>query len=94
MLTETPDVFLRDFGVPCTSGGQAFTGILDTPDETLNMAGVNLLSTMYTLLIKTASVQLASLASGSSLVAGGTTFVVRDVLLQDDGLFTTLTLSK
>ena len=94
MLTETPDVFLRDFGVPCTAGGQAFTGILDTPDETLNMAGINLLSTMYTLLIKTASVAAAGITSGVSLVAGGTSFVVRDVVLQDDGLFTSLTLSK
>lgn len=94
MLTETPDVFLRDFGVPCTAGGVAFTGILDSPDETLNMAGVNVLSTMYTLLIKTASVPLAGITSGCNLVAGTTSFVVRDVMLQDDGLFTMLTLSK
>lgn len=94
MFAEQPDVFLRDFGVPCTSGGQSFTGILATPDETSSMAGVNVLSTMYTLLIKTSSGSLAGITSGGNLVAGTISFVVRDVMLQDDGLFTLLTLSK
>lgn len=94
MFAETPDVFLRDFGVPCTASGVAFTGILDTPDETFNQAGVNVQSTMYTLLIKTTSATLAGITSGGNLVAGASNFVVRDVALQDDGLFTLLTLSK
>ncbi len=45
MIAEGLDVFLADFGVVCTSGGQTFKGLLDTPDETLNMGGVNILST-------------------------------------------------
>ena len=34
---------MRDFGKPCFANGHAFTGILDAPDDTLNMGGVNVL---------------------------------------------------
>lgn len=94
MFAENPDVFLRDFGVPCVANGQAFTGILDTPDETLNMAGVNMLSTMYTLTVKTSATTAAALASNTAVTANGIAFVVRDVMLEDDGVFTKLTLSR
>ena len=65
MFAENPAVFLRDFGVPCVANGRSFTGILDTPDETMNMVGVNVLSTMYTLLVKTADQAAAGIASGA-----------------------------
>lgn len=94
MFAENPDVFLRDFGVPCSANGQTFTGILDTPDETLNMAGVNMLSTMYTLTVKTSAATAAALASGTAITVNASAFVVRDVMLEDDGVFTKLTLSK
>lgn len=94
MFAEQPDAFLRDFGVPCTAAGRSFTGILDTPDEGLSMAGVNVLSTMYTLVMTTADQVAAGITSGSGIAVNGVAYVVRDVLLQDDGTFTQLNLSR
>lgn len=94
MFTENTDVFLRDFGVPCSCGAFNFTGILNKPDETLAAAGVNVLSTMYLLECKTVDVVSASIISGSNITVDGQAFVVRDVLSVDDGVFNHLTLSK
>lgn len=93
MLTENPDVFLQDFGVMCSSGGRAFMGLLDTPDETLNMGGINLISTMYVLAVKSTDVAQSAIVTGSAITVGGKPYVVRDVLQQDDGVFSNLTLS-
>ena len=94
MFSENTGVFLKDFGVPCTAGAYAFTGILNVPDDTLSMGGVNVLSTMYLLIVKTSDVQGGAIASGSSLTVNAQAFVVRDVLSVDDGVFSHLTLSK
>lgn len=93
MLTENPDVFLQDFGVMCSSGGRAFMGLLDTPDETLNMGGINLISTMYVLAVKSTDVAQSAIVTGSAITVGGKPYIVRDVLQQDDGVFSNLTLS-
>jgi len=95
MLTENLGLFLADFGQPCvaTATSYAFTGILDTPDESMTMAGVAVLSTMYQLTARSSDVQAAGIASGAAITVGARPFVVRDVMLQDDGAFTTLTLS-
>lgn len=94
MFIEDPSVFMADFGLPCTCGAYAFTGILNTPDETMNMGGVNIISTMYELLTASANVAAGAITSGVSLGVNGQAFTVRDVLLGDDGLFTRLSLSK
>ena len=94
MFTENLNVFLRDFGVPCACGAYAFTGVLDLPDDTLNMGGVNVLSTMYVLMCKASDVLAGGIASSSSITVNGAAFVVRDVLSLDDGAFNHLTLSK
>lgn len=94
MFTESPAVFLRDFGVPCTIGAYAFTGILDAPDDTLSMGGVNVLTTMYALTVQASDVQAAAIASGVTVTVNGVAFTVRDVLSMDDGAFNHLTLSK
>ncbi|GLT20789.1 hypothetical protein GCM10007933_02410 [Zoogloea oryzae] len=94
MIAEGLDVFLADFGVVCTSGGQTFKGLLDTPDETLNMGGVNILSTMYVCTVKTDDATAAGLVSGCAIAVGGVAYLVRDVLLVDDGAFSHVTLSK
>lgn len=94
MFAEGLDTFLADFGLPCVANGRSFTGILDTPDETMNMAGVNVLSTMYACTVKTSDVQAAVLVSGNTITVNGQAFVVRDVMLTDDGAFSNLLLSK
>jgi hypothetical protein len=91
---EDLDAFMGDFGVACSKGGTAFTGVLDTPDETLNLGGVNMLSTMYALQVKTVTATALSIATGDTLTVGGGTYIVRDVMLEDDGAFSKLTLSK
>ena len=93
-FTENLAVFFADFGVPCSVGAVNFTGILDRPDETLSLAGVNVLSTMYQLAAQTSDVQAAGVVSGTAITMGGQAYVVRDVLLLDDGAVTSLTLSK
>ncbi|MEY8688329.1 MAG: hypothetical protein AB9M53_00435 [Leptothrix sp. (in: b-proteobacteria)] len=94
MFSENLDVFLKDFGLPCTAAGRSFTGILDQPDETMSMAGVNVLSTMYLCTVKTSDAQASALVTGAAITVNGTAFVIRDVMLDDDGVFTRLTLSK
>ena len=94
MFVEDPSVFMADFGKPCTCGAYTFTGILSTPDETLNMGGVNIISTMYELLLPSSDVQAGAIVSGISISVSGQAYTVRDVLLADDGLFSRLQLSK
>ena len=77
----------------CSSGGRAFMGLLDTPDETLNMGGINLISTMYVLAVKSTDVAQSAIVTGSAITVGGKPYIVRDVLQQDDGVFSNLTLS-
>ena len=94
MFTESLDIFLADFGVPCAANGRNFTGLLDEPDETLNMAGVNVLSTMYSCRVKTSDSLAASLASGSAITVNAVAYVIRDVVLLEDGAFTHLSMSR
>jgi hypothetical protein len=92
-FADLPDVYLKDFGVPCLSGAYAFLGIFDKPDETMNMAGVNVESTMYTLLVKTSDVAAGAIVGGGAITVAGTPYAIRDIFMQDDGLFSQLTLS-
>ena len=94
MFAENLSVFTRDFGQLCTANGRTFTGILDAPDDTLNMGGVNVLSTMYVLQTPAADVLAAGIVSGTDITVSGVPFVVRDVLSLEDGAFNQLTLSK
>lgn len=94
MFAENTAVFLREFGVPCQCGMYAFKGILNLPDDTLNMAGVNVLSTMYELIVQNSDVLGGSLASGVNITVNGVAYVIRDVLSVDDGVFNHITLSK
>lgn len=101
MFSESPGVFLADFGCPCTCGAYPFTGTLDAPDDTLSMGGVNQISTMYVLEVLTSDVVAAGIQTGSTIVVDATsmglgvlTFCVRDVLAIDDGVFKHLTLQK
>jgi hypothetical protein len=94
MFGENLDIFLRDFGAPCTVAGQPITGILNQPDDQMLMAGVNILSTMYALTVKTADVTAQLIKSKTVILINTVSYEVRDVMLQDDGSFTILTLSK
>jgi hypothetical protein len=91
VFAENLDVFLRDFGTVCVASSRIFLGLLDTPDETLSMGGVNVLSTNFLLTVK--APDAVGLATGSTIVVQGHAYAVRDVLQQDDGAFVQITLS-
>lgn len=95
--TFTDDLaeFFLDFSVPCVAAnGHRFNALLDTPDESMSMAGVHVLSTMYLITAQTSDTTAAALATGVSLTVDGNTYTVRDVLLQSDGALTQVTLSR
>lgn len=95
MYAQDLDVFFTGLdAASCTANGFGFRGLLDTPDESLNQFGVNVLSTMYVLTCKSSDVASAGIASGAAITVGAAAYVVRDVMLVDDGAITHLTLSK
>lgn len=94
MIDEFPDEFIQDFGVPCSKGGDSFTALFDMPDQNLVLGGINVQSTEYALVAKTEDVQRLAIVAGDDLAVDGNPFVVREVSLVDDGVFTRITLSR
>jgi riboflavin synthase alpha subunit len=94
MFAENLDVFLGDFGVPCTAGGQSFLGLLDQPGEVMGLGQTEAVSIAYVLTVKTSAATAANLRSGSSVTANGVAYTVRERLPEDDGAFTRFTLRK
>lgn len=89
---ETPAAFLADFGVPCVAGAVNFTGILDAPDEVIDMPRAGVQSRQYELLYRTSAV---TLARGGALTVDGVAFTVREAPRQvDDGVFSRVVLTK
>ena len=70
------------------------TGAEKLNNETMNMAGVNVMSTMYVCTIKTSDGLTASLASGTAITVNAAAYVIRDVVLLEDGSFTQLAMSR
>ena len=88
--TTTQAVYLNEFGVSCTSGGTTGLGILEQPDQIL--AGDMIISTEYELTAKTSD--FGSLLSGASITVDGSSYTVRDVRKENDGVFCRLSLSN
>jgi hypothetical protein len=80
---DIPDVFLRDFGLPIQFGSARAKGILDMPTEIV--AGGMVLTTDYSLTYRTSD--LPGLEYGSTVTVDGLQYTVREVRLQDDGVF-------
>lgn len=87
-------VFARLANAEAVVAGQVVFGLFSTPDENLNMGGINIISTMYELLLPTSIVQSGALATGSSITVNGLAYEVRDVMLADDGFYSRISLSK
>lgn len=94
MFTENLDVFLQDFGVTVTAGGQTFLGLLDQPGEMLGLGSIDAVSIAYVLTVKSHDASNAGLRGGVQLVADGRTYTVKERLPDDDGAFCRLTLRK
>jgi len=89
-MLEFPDAFLADFGVVVTDGSTTAKGILDMPSEVI--AGGMVITTDYALTVKSSA--FPTLKYEDSLTVGGAAYVVREVKLQDDGVFSIVYLSK
>ena len=89
MKFET-DVFLKDFGISVVWGRYSGLGILDMPTEII--AGGMVLTTDYHLTVKTAD--FPGIDNGQTITADGKSYVVREARMLDDGIFTTIFVSK
>lgn len=85
-----PDVFLSDFGLDVVHGSIKVKGILDMPTEVI--AGGMVLTTDYALTFRTAD--LPTLKFNDALTVDGKAYTVREVRLQDDGVFSIAYLQK
>lgn len=98
MIDENLGIFLKDFGVACSSGATPFVAIVDAPGQMLTMGGVQVQTDDYSLVMQTSDVQAAGLVQGVAVnVLAGThagAYVVRDPLMLEDGAFSVVTLSK
>ena len=83
MIDELPDLYLADFGLPCSKGSTTFIGILDTPDAVLDIGGAPTMSTQYDLTLKTADATAIGLAGNDRLTVNGAAFKVREIYLLD-----------
>lgn len=90
MITESPAVFLNDFGVAVSDGTVTGKGILDMPSEII--AGGMVLTTDYQLTVLAS--QFGGKLYGDALTVGGVAYTVKECRLQDDGTFATIFLSK
>lgn len=89
-LTETPSVFMQDFGVPVVFGSYTTTGVLDSPDE--DVVTGHSVSRQYALTYQTAA--LPGLGNGSVITVSGITHTVLFTHATDDGIFSSARLSR
>lgn len=91
-FAEDTSAFLADFGLPCVAGSTSFRGVLNQPDELLNLQRVHVHSRQYELVYRSADVDLARV---QALTVDGQAYTVREAPRQvDDGVFCKVLLSK
>jgi hypothetical protein len=97
MFTEDLVPFLADFSQSCSAGAVQFMGLLDQPDELMQMQRGTTLrasahSSEYELTYATAHV---TLTRGLPVTVAGIAYSVREAPRQiDDGVFSVVTLSR
>jgi hypothetical protein len=92
MFDEDLDAFQDDFDVACSQGTSEFLGKLNMPDNVFDLGGMSIQSAEYSLEFRSDAVLLVP---GDTVVVAGVTYLVRrapDKL--DDGVFSTVKLSK
>lgn len=91
-FTEDTATFLADWGVPCQAGAVSFVGMLDQPDELMNLQRVAVHSRQYDLTYRTADVELSR---EDAVTVNGQAYKVREAPRQiDDGAFSRVLLTK
>lgn len=89
-MNEDLDLFMMDFGVPCSSGTVSSLGILDMPSQVV--ADGMVLTTDYKLTVK--SSDFGGLLYGDPITVNGVNYQVREAMKIDDGQLTELMLTK
>lgn len=90
MITESPAVFLNDFGVVVTDGATTGKGILDMPSEII--AGGMVLTTDYVLTVRAS--EFGAKKYNDALTVAGVAYTVKECRTIDDGTFAQIYLSK
>jgi hypothetical protein len=93
-MDEDLDAFLEDHGKPCRAGATDFLGILDQPDQDLDLGKASTTSTMYVLTVKSSVVAQVPLRNGTHITVDGVAYIARHPLQLDDGAFTQFNLTK
>jgi len=92
MMQEDLGVFLADFAKTCVSGGVTFVGLLNQPDDLMNLTRADAHSRQYELTYVTDSV---TLTRGAAVTVAGVSYQVREAPRQlDDGAFSAVLLSR
>lgn len=94
MFAEDPQVFLRDFGKPCSANGRDFLALVDQPGETLQLNGLAVNNTEWRLTVAATDVVAAGLAEGLAMTVDGAPATVRDPTPLGDGTFYLITFSR
>lgn len=91
-MQEDLGVFLADFAKTCVAGGVTFVGLLDQPDDLMNLTRADAHSRQYELTYVTDSV---TLTRGAAVTVAGVSYQVREAPRQlDDGAFSAVLLSR
>ena len=88
------DLFVADFGAPCSKGGRVFRAIFDAPDELVSLGSTGQISTDYSLLVKTSDALSLSIGTGDALTVNGVNYRAREQMQIDDGAFTRVMLTR
>lgn len=89
-MIDSPDVYLKDFGLNVVYNGRTYKGLLDMPTEVLS--GNMVLSTDYQLTFKTSD--MPDLGYAKQLRVNGVAYTVKSVRQLDDGTFSVADLQK
>lgn len=88
-ISDSPNIYLQDFGVAVVCGSASGLGILDMPDETLGGVAV---STEYQLTVQASVFSAAK--RGDAISVGGVSYTVREYKKLSDGALAVIKLSK
>lgn len=92
LIVEPLDAYLADFGVVCIAGPITFLGILDQPDELVELQHAGAHSREHELTYRTTAVVLVR---NQAITVAGVAYTVREAPRQiDDGAFSRALLSR
>lgn len=90
MITESPEIFLKDFGLTTVFGTISGFGLFESPDEVI---GNYAMSTEYSVTVLNSL--FGAIDNGDDITVNGISYKVRGAPKKlDDGVFLKITLTK